>query len=80
MSPKQWALHYGGNDVDIPLSIKFTNDGGTIVAGYTDSKSGDVSPQPNREYWDLWIVSWINAASFNGKDPLAEQAMKVQEM
>ena len=56
MSPKQWALHYGGNDVDIPLSIKLTNDGGTIVAGYTDSKSGDVSPQPNREYWDLWIV------------------------
>lgn len=56
MPPKQWALHYGGNDVDIPLSIKFTNDGGTIVAGYTDSKSGDVSPQPNREYWDLWIV------------------------
>ena len=56
MPPKQWALHYGGNDVDIPLSIKLTNDGGTIVAGYTDSKSGDVSPQPNREYWDLWIV------------------------
>ena len=56
MPPKQWALHYGGNDVDIPLSIKLTNDGGTIVAGYTNSKSGDVSPQPNREYWDLWIV------------------------
>lgn len=56
LPPVQWAQQYGGNNVDIPFSIKFTNDGGTIVAGYTDSKDGDVSPQPNREYWDLWVV------------------------
>lgn len=56
MPPKHWALHYGGSDVDIPFAIKYTTDGGTIVVGYTDSKSGDVSPQPNREYWDLWVV------------------------
>ncbi len=56
LPPQQWANQYGGPDVDIPFSIKFTADGGTIVAGYTDSKSGDVSPQPNREYWDLWVV------------------------
>jgi len=54
--PQQWSRHYGGADVDIPYSIKFTTDGGTIVAGYTDSKGGDVSPQPNREYWDLWVL------------------------
>jgi gliding motility-associated-like protein len=56
LPPQQWARQYGGADVDIPFAIKFTNDGGTIVAGYTDSKDGDVSPQPNREYWDLWVV------------------------
>ncbi len=56
LPPRQWALHYGGSSVDIPFVIKFTSDGGTIVAGYTDSKSGDVSPQPNREYWDLWVL------------------------
>ena len=56
LPPQQWARKYGGSDVDIPFAIKFTTDGGTIVAGYTDSKSGDVSPQPNREYWDLWVV------------------------
>jgi len=56
LPPKQWSLNYGGNDVDIPFVIKFTSDGGTIAAGYTDSKSGDVSPQPSRDYWDLWIV------------------------
>jgi len=54
--PRQWAQHYGGANVDIPYTIKFTADGGTVVAGYTDSKSGDVSAQPNREYWDLWVL------------------------
>ncbi len=56
LPPVQWARQYGGNNVDIPFAIKITTDGGTIVAGYTDSKDGDVSPQPNREYWDLWVV------------------------
>jgi gliding motility-associated-like protein len=56
LPPRQWVFNYGGNDVDIPFVIKFTTDGGTIAAGYTDSKTGDVSPQPNRDYWDLWIV------------------------
>lgn len=56
LPPAQWARQYGGNNVDIPFSIKYTTDGGSIVAGYTDSKDGDISPQPNREYWDLWVV------------------------
>ena len=56
LPPQQWARKYGGSGVDIPFAIKFTTDGGTIVAGYTDSKDGDISPQPNREYWDLWVV------------------------
>lgn len=56
MPPQQWARQYGGANVDIPYSIKVTVDGGTIVAGYTDSENGDVSPQPNREYWDLWVL------------------------
>lgn len=56
LPPVQWANRYGGNNVDIPFSIKYTADGGTVVAGYTDSKDGDVTFQPNREYWDLWVV------------------------
>jgi gliding motility-associated-like protein len=56
LPPRQWSRHYGGTAVDIPLTIKFTSDGGTIVAGYTDSKDGEVNPQPNREYWDLWVL------------------------
>ncbi|MBK6827358.1 MAG: hypothetical protein IPG86_10980 [Chitinophagaceae bacterium] len=56
LPPQQWANQYGGGNVDIPFSIKVTTDGGTIITGYTDSKDGDISPQPNREYWDLWVV------------------------
>ncbi|MFT3846534.1 MAG: gliding motility-associated C-terminal domain-containing protein [Lacibacter sp.] len=52
----QWSHCYGGSSVDIPHKIKFTSDGGTVTAGYTDSKNGDVSPHANREYWDLWIL------------------------
>lgn len=54
--PRQWANHYGGANVDIPFVIELTIDNGTIAAGYTDSKNGDVSQQPNRDYWDLWVV------------------------
>jgi gliding motility-associated-like protein len=54
--PQQWALHYGGSAVDIPFVIKFTADGGTVAAGYTDSQDGDVNNVAAREYWDLWVV------------------------
>lgn len=56
LPPLQWGRHYGGGDVDIPFVIKYTSDGGTIVAGYTQSKDGDVAVHPNREYWDLWVA------------------------
>ncbi len=56
LPPKQWSYQYGGSSVDIPFVIKFTSDGGTIVAGYTDSKDNDVSPHSPREYWDLWVL------------------------
>ena len=69
-----WALHYGGSSVDVPFVIKFTTDGGTIAAGYTASKDGQVSPHANRDYWDLWItklnscgmVEWENSLGGTG--------------
>ena len=30
-----WAKKFGGSGADVPYSIKFTPDGGTIAAGYT---------------------------------------------
>jgi gliding motility-associated-like protein len=51
-----WSKNYGGSSTDIPFVIAFTNDGGTITAGYTDSKDGEIGLYPGREYWDMWIV------------------------
>jgi gliding motility-associated-like protein len=53
--PQLWSGKYGGSEVDIPFAIKFTTDGGTITAGYTSSKDGDVISNPQRDYWDVWI-------------------------
>lgn len=54
--PLHWARKYGGSATDVPFVIKATSDGGTIVAGYTTSKDGDVVNDASREYWDLWII------------------------
>jgi gliding motility-associated-like protein len=56
LPPLHWTHKYGGSSVDVPFVIKATSDGGTIVAGYTTSKDGDVTNDASREYWDLWIV------------------------
>ncbi|RYZ48606.1 MAG: gliding motility-associated C-terminal domain-containing protein [Sphingobacteriales bacterium] len=56
LPPQHWARKYGGSATDVPFVIKATSDGGTIVAGYTTSKDGDVTNDATREYWDLWIV------------------------
>lgn len=53
---RQWTQRYGGSGVDIPYVIKYTSDGGTVLAGYTDSKDGVVTLAEPREYWDLWVL------------------------
>ena len=54
--PVNWANQYGGSLVDVPFAIKFTVDGGTVAAGYTTSKDGQVGVNVSRDYWDLWVV------------------------
>ncbi len=52
----QWARKFGGSGADVPYTIKYAPDGGTIAAGYTTSSNGDVGYHPGRDYWDLWVV------------------------
>ncbi|PWL29424.1 MAG: hypothetical protein DCO96_06580 [Fluviicola sp. XM-24bin1] len=49
-----WEKSLGGSGDDIGESIIQTNDGGYIVAGYTNSNDGDVSN--NNGGQDFWIV------------------------
>ena len=43
-----------GGDDDVAYSVAVTPDGGYIVAGYTESNSGDVSG--NHGSIDFWVV------------------------
>jgi len=50
----QWQKSLGGTDQDYAYSIQQTNDGGYIVAGFTESNNGDVTV--NHGLSDYWIV------------------------
>jgi hypothetical protein len=50
----QWQKSLGGSETDIPKSIQQTNDGGYIVAGYSESNDGDVTE--NHGGGDYWVV------------------------
>jgi hypothetical protein len=41
-----WSKCYGGSNDDFECSTAFTNDGGAVLYGYTDSKDGDCSINP----------------------------------
>ena len=40
------VVTYGGSNNDVAKSVVATNDGGYIVAGYTQSNDGDVEGKP----------------------------------
>lgn len=49
-----WQKSLGGSKDDNPLSIEQTQDGGYVVAGWSESDDKDVSV--NYGDWDYWIV------------------------
>jgi hypothetical protein len=51
----EWLTTYGGSSIDRATSIQQTTDNGYIVAGYSLSKSGDVTNNYNGSF-DFWIV------------------------
>jgi hypothetical protein len=50
----EWQKTYGGSDNDYAASIQQTQDGGYIVAGWSDSKGGDVIGNKGSD--DYWIL------------------------
>jgi hypothetical protein len=50
----QWQKFLGGSDSVVANSIRQTDDGGYVVAGWSESNDGDVSG--NHGNRDLWVV------------------------
>ena len=55
----EWQKSLGGSGTDRAKSISQTEDGGYIVAGYSNSNDGDVTG--NHGIFDFWVVK-LNAA------------------
>jgi hypothetical protein len=72
-----WEKNYGGEATDKFRSIEQTNDGGYIVAGYTESNDGDFSENHGGEF-DSWVVKldssgnleWQKILGGSGRDQL----------
>jgi hypothetical protein len=56
-----WQKCFGGSQNDYAYSVSQTNDGGYIMAGYTESTDGDVSG--NHGFSDYWIIKMDTAGS-----------------
>jgi len=50
----QWQKSYGGTGDDQATSVQQTNDGGYIIAGFSNSNDGDVTG--NHGNYDYWVV------------------------
>lgn len=82
----QWEKSLGGSDQDTVYSIFQTNDGGYILAGYSDSNDGDVSGHhgPTGDLIpDYWIVKLDSSGSLEWQKSLGgngyDQAQSVRQ-
>lgn len=68
----QWQQCFGGSHDDSGESIRVANDGGYIIAGFTDSGDGDVTDKHAGE--DAWIIKITSSGTvqwqkcFGGSD------------
>lgn len=52
-----WSKTYGGSEQDRAFSMCKANDNGYMVAGYTNSQNGDLTPIRDTQNFDVWIVN-----------------------
>jgi hypothetical protein len=71
----QWQKSYGGTNVEIATFIRQTTDNGFIIAGYTDSYDGDVTP--NYSPSEFWIVKTDTAGTIQWQKPMGGQGTDV---
>jgi gliding motility-associated-like protein len=64
----EWQKSLGGSVDEFTRSILQTNDGGYIVAGYSNSNDGDVSG--NHGYFDCWVVKLTSTGTIDWQKSL----------
>jgi gliding motility-associated-like protein len=64
----QWQKCLGGSKDEESYSIRATNDGGCIVAGYTESSDGDVTTNYGKR--DYWVAKLNNTGNLQWQKSL----------
>ena len=50
----EWEQSYGGGGIDQVYTMDLTNDGGFVLAGYSNTANGDVSTIYGKN--DIWVI------------------------
>jgi hypothetical protein len=62
----EWQKTLGGSKKECAYSIQETRDGGYIVAGYTQSKNGDVTENKGDD--DIWVIKLAGSGTLLQSD------------
>jgi hypothetical protein len=77
-----WEKSYGGTAYDFAQSVEQTQDGGFILAGYTESSDGDVTSQHGNG--DCWLIKCSSTGSIEWQKALgssgSDYAYGIKEM
>jgi len=80
---KIWSKTYGGSQYEGSYAVQSTKDGGSIIAGYTDSNDGDVSGNHSSDE-DMWVIKLDNNGQKTWQSTLGgtnmEEAYSVAEV
>jgi hypothetical protein len=57
-----WQHNHGGSGTDVGKAISGTSDGGFVVAGYSSSSDGDLSPG-TKGGLDIWITKFSSSGT-----------------
>lgn len=68
----QWQKRYGGNGIDVALSIQQISNGGYIVGGYSNSTDGNITN--NHGKYDYWILNLNANGTLNWQKSLGGSA------
>ena len=73
----QWQKTLGGTNYDQALSIQSTSDGGSVVAGYTQSNDGNVTGYHGGT--DYWVVKLDDAGTLQWQKALGGSAGNIAD-